>query len=66
MILDSATAAHAAGVTERTIRRWVRSGVLRNHGTDRRLLVHLDDVDTARTRRAIHRSGVLDMVSATV
>lgn len=66
VILDSATAAAAAGVTERTIRRWVRAGILHNHGTDRRMLVHLDDVDTARTRRAIHQSHILDIMSATV
>lgn len=43
-LVDTATAAVAAGVTERTIRRWVAAGHLTNHGTSRRVAVDLDSV----------------------
>ena len=45
-LVDTATAAAAIGVTDRTIQRWVRAGILRNHGGPRRILVDLDTLDT--------------------
>lgn len=65
-LLDTDTAATAAGVTPRTIRRWVTTGILRNYGDPHHIRVRLDDVATARARRAIHRSGILDIMSGTV
>lgn len=43
-LIDSETAARALGVTARTVRRWVTSGVLPNRGTPRAILVDLEDV----------------------
>lgn len=43
-LIDSATAAVALSVTERTIRRMVASGKLANHGTARRILIDLADL----------------------
>ena len=42
ILVDSATAALALGVSERTIRRWVQAGRLTNHGDTRRLVVDID------------------------
>ena len=43
-LVDTETAALAAQVTPRTIRRWVADGALTNHGTARRVMVDLDEV----------------------
>jgi excisionase family DNA binding protein len=43
-LIDTETAASALGVTDRTVRRWVRDGTLANHGTARRIRVDLDEV----------------------
>ena len=43
-LLDTATAALALGVTERTVRRWVIAGKLANHGTARAIRIALEDV----------------------
>ena len=42
-LLDTATAAAALGVTERTVRRWVVTGKLANHGTARRIRIALEE-----------------------
>lgn len=52
-IVDSRTAALALDVDPRTVQRWVADGTLPNHGTPRRVRVSLDDVATAKTRRAV-------------
>lgn len=38
-LLDTTTAALAAGVTARTIRRWITTGRLTNHGTPRHIRI---------------------------
>ena len=43
-LLDTATAAAALGVTERTVRRWVVAGKIANHGTARAIRIALADV----------------------
>jgi len=46
--IDSAAAAAALGVTDRTVRRWCIQGVLTNHGTSARILLDLTQVDALR------------------
>ena len=41
VLVDAKLAAHAAQVTPRCIRLWVKSGRLVNHGSERRILVDL-------------------------
>lgn len=41
-LIDSEVAACAAGVSARTIRRWIAAGLLTNHGDVRRIQVDLD------------------------
>ena len=45
-LVDTATAALAAGVTERTIRRWVNVGRLTNHGTPRAIRIAWAELHT--------------------
>lgn len=45
MLLSTDVAAVALGVTDRTIRRWVVSGRLRNHGTARHIRVDLAELN---------------------
>jgi fatty acid-binding protein DegV len=40
--VDTLAASMAAGVTDRTVRRWVKAGKLANVGTARRVRVDLD------------------------
>lgn len=47
-LIDSATAAVALGVSERTIRRLITAGKLINHGTPKRILVSLEAVASVR------------------
>lgn len=66
IVAEPAAVAKHAGVTERTVRRWVEDGTLINYGTQRRILVSVAELSTAKTRRAIRRSGLVDTMSATV
>jgi excisionase family DNA binding protein len=43
-LIDTEVAARALGVTARTIRRWVASGVLPDHGDGRNIRISIDDV----------------------
>ena len=43
-LLDTATAAAALGVTERTIRRWVVAGKLTNQGTAGSIRIRIEEV----------------------
>lgn len=44
-LVDTATAAVAAGVTDRTIRRWVHAGRIANHGNQRHIRIDLNQLD---------------------
>lgn len=66
MNVDARVAALIAGTSARTIRRWVSDGTLTNHGTPQRIRVSLAEVETARTRRALHKGLLLDKMSITV
>ena len=43
-LIDTATAAVGANVKDRTIRRWVAADRLKNHGTQRRILIDLEEL----------------------
>lgn len=43
-LIDSATAAAALGITERTVRRLVTRGKFTNHGTPRAILIDLEQI----------------------
>lgn len=47
-LVDTTVAALAAGVTPRTIRRWIHTGRLTNHGTPRHIRINLDQLDDAQ------------------
>ncbi len=47
-LIDTETAAYAAGITERRIRQLVETGALKNHGTARRIRVDFDELATLR------------------
>ena len=46
-LIDTATAAIAAGVTPRTIRRWIHNGRLTNHGTNRHIRININELMSA-------------------
>lgn len=49
--VSSSAAAVALGVSDRTIRRWVVEGRLTNHGTPKRVMLDLAELEVVETRR---------------
>lgn len=56
-LVDPATAAALAGVTERTLRRWTAAGHLPRHGTPRHALYRPGDVVRAADQQRARRVG---------
>lgn len=56
--VDTAAAAAALGISDRAVRQWITDGWLTNHGTTRQILLDLNELNEAATRRAIARAAL--------